>query len=107
MSAVSDRSMRTVRSVYVLTIALAACAGVCGPGRADETATDSRIRTVVYAADEVYRLRGYAGYQVDLEFESGESFVGLGAGDVEGLTFGAEGNHLFLKPRAAGIATNL
>ena len=99
--------MRTVRSVYVLTIALAACAGACGPGRADETATDSRIRTVVYAADEVYRLRGYAGYQVDLEFESGESFVGLGAGDVEGLTFGAEGNHLFLKPRAAGIATNL
>jgi type IV secretion system protein VirB9 len=74
---------------------------------AGETATDDRIRTVVYAADEVYRLRGYAGYQIDLEFEAGESFVGLGAGDVEGLTFGAEGNHLFLKPRAAGIATNL
>jgi type IV secretion system protein VirB9 len=74
---------------------------------AGEATADNRIRTVVYATDEVYRLRGYAGYQIDLEFEAGESFVGLGAGDVEGLTFGAEGNHLFLKPRAAGIATNL
>ena len=41
---------------------------------------DSRIRTSVYDADEVYRLQGYAGYQVDLEFERGETFVGLGAG---------------------------
>jgi type IV secretion system protein VirB9 len=99
--------MRKARPVYVLTIALAACAAAGSACLASETATDSRIRTVVYAADEVYRLRGYAGYQVDLEFEPGESFVGLGAGDVEGLTFGAEGNHLFLKPRATGIATNL
>ena len=28
-------------------------------------------------ADEVYRLHGYVGYQIDLEFEVGESFVGL------------------------------
>jgi type IV secretion system protein VirB9 len=68
---------------------------------------DARIRTVIYAADEVYRLRGYVGFQIDLEFEPGEAFVGLGAGDVEGLAFAAEGNHLFLKPRAAAIETNL
>jgi type IV secretion system protein VirB9 len=68
---------------------------------------DARIRTVVYDADEVYRLRGYVGFQIDLEFEAGEAFVGLGAGDVEGLAFAAEGNHLFLKPRAAAIETNL
>jgi type IV secretion system protein VirB9 len=68
---------------------------------------DARIRTVVYAPDEVYRLRGYVGFQIDLEFEPGEAFVGLGAGDVEGLAFAAEGNHLFLKPRAAAIETNL
>jgi type IV secretion system protein VirB9 len=72
-----------------------------------QTPPDARIRTVVYAADEVYRLRGYVGFQIDLEFESGEAFVGLGAGDVESLAFAAEGNHLFLKPRAAAIDTNL
>jgi type IV secretion system protein VirB9 len=69
--------------------------------------TDPRIRTVAYAADEVYRLKGYVGYQIDLEFDSDESFVGLGSGDLEGLTFTAEGNHLFIKPRSGGVDTNL
>lgn len=68
---------------------------------------DSRIRTVAYAADEVYRLKGYVGYQIDLEFDTDESFVGVGSGDLEGLTFTAEGNHLFLKPRSGGVDTNL
>lgn len=68
---------------------------------------DSRIRVAPYLADEVYRLHGFVGYQIDLEFEPGESFVGLGAGDLESLTFAAQANHLFLKPRAAGVDTNL
>jgi type IV secretion system protein VirB9 len=68
---------------------------------------DSRIRTARYSADEVYRLTGFVGYQTDLEFEAGETFVGLGAGDIEGISFVAEGNHLFLKPKAAKVGTNL
>ena len=68
---------------------------------------DSRIRIAPYASDEVYRLRGYVGFQIDLEFESDESFVGLGSGDLESLTFAAQANHLFLKPKAAGVDTNL
>ncbi len=69
--------------------------------------TDARIRVVIYAADEVYRLRGYVGYQIDLEFEPGEAFIGLGAGDLESLTFAAQQNHLFIKPRAGGAHTNI
>lgn len=68
---------------------------------------DSRVRVAPYVSEEVYRLRGFVGYQIDLEFEPGESFVGLGAGDLESLTFAAQANHLFLKPRAAGVDTNL
>lgn len=68
---------------------------------------DSRIRTAVYNGDEVYRLRGYVGYQIDLEFEAGEIFTGLGAGDLEGLSFVGQDNHLFIKPKAARVATNL
>jgi type IV secretion system protein VirB9 len=68
---------------------------------------DARIRIAPYSADQVYRLTGYVGYQTDLEFELGESFVGLAAGDIEGLSFVAEGNHLFLKPKAAKVGTNL
>ncbi len=68
---------------------------------------DARIRTARYEADEVYRLHGFVGYQIDLEFAPGEAFVGLAAGDIEGLSFVAEGNHLFLKPHAVSVDTNL
>jgi type IV secretion system protein VirB9 len=68
---------------------------------------DSRIRVAAYDSAEVYKLRGLVGYQIDLEFESGESFVGLGAGDMEGLSFVGQENHLFLKPKAPRVATNL
>jgi type IV secretion system protein VirB9 len=68
---------------------------------------DSRIRIAPYSADQVYRLTGFVGYETDLEFEAGETFVGLGAGDIEGISFVAEGNHLFLKPKAAKVGTNL
>src|SRR5579863_9227392 len=68
---------------------------------------DARIRTASYSKDQVYRLDGFVGYQTDLEFEAGETFVGLGAGDIEGLSFVAQDNHLFLKPKAAKVGTNL
>jgi type IV secretion system protein VirB9 len=68
---------------------------------------DARIRSAMYSPDQVYRLSGYVGYQTDLEFDTGETFVGLAAGDIEGISFVAEGNHLFLKPKAAAVGTNL
>ena len=68
---------------------------------------DSRIRIAAYDGDEVYKLHGVVGYQIDLEFEAGETFTGLGAGDLEGLSFVGQENHLFLKPKAAKVATNL
>jgi type IV secretion system protein VirB9 len=68
---------------------------------------DARIRTAAYDGNEVYRLHGFVGYQIDLEFEPGETFVGLGSGDLEGLAFVGQENHLFLKPKAAKVATNL
>ncbi len=68
---------------------------------------DSRIRVAAYDGDEVYKLHGFVGYQIDLEFEAGETFTGLGAGDLEGLSFVGQDNHLFLKPKAAKVATNL
>ncbi|HWG71708.1 MAG TPA: TrbG/VirB9 family P-type conjugative transfer protein [Steroidobacteraceae bacterium] len=68
---------------------------------------DGRIRTAAYNGEEVYKLRGFVGYQIDLQFEPGEVFAGLGAGDLEGLSFVGQDNHLFLKPKAAKVATNL
>ncbi len=78
-----------------------------GGGATATESGDPRLRVAAYSANEIYRLTAYVGYQIDLEFEPGESFVGLGAGDLESLGFAAEANHLFLKPKAAAVDTNL
>jgi type IV secretion system protein VirB9 len=95
--------MRKGWMLWVLAIAAPAIAETLP----DPGLKDPRIRTSPYSQDEVYRLVGFVGYQTDLEFETGESFVGLGAGDIEGLSFVAADNHLFLKPKAAKVGTNL
>ena len=68
---------------------------------------DSRIRSAVYDGNEVYRIHGYVGYEIDLQFEAGEYFVGIGTGDIEGLSFVSQDNHLFIKPKAKKVSTNL
>lgn len=68
---------------------------------------DPRIRTALYNPDEVYRLYGYVGYHLDLEFEADETFESLSGGDLEGLTYSAHGNVLTLKPKVAYTEMNL
>ena len=51
------------------------------------------------APDEVYRLYGFVGYHLDLEFESDETFEAISGGDLRGLTYSAHGNVLTLKPK--------
>jgi type IV secretion system protein VirB9 len=68
---------------------------------------DSRIRTAVYDRNEVYRIHGFVGYEIDIQFEPGEYFVGIGTGDIEGVSFVSQDNHLFIKPKAKRVSTNL
>jgi type IV secretion system protein VirB9 len=68
---------------------------------------DERIRTAVYSADQVYRLYGYVGYHLDLEFEADEAFASLSGGDLDGLTYSAHANVLTLKPKVAATEMNL
>lgn len=103
-----DFDPRTILSGCAFSVMLAAFVP-CGiaevvPARGT---TDSRVRAAQYDSDQVYRVRGFVGYQIDFEFEAGETFVGLGAGDMEGLSYFGQDNHLFLKPKAAKVATNL
>lgn len=68
---------------------------------------DGRLRTALYSSEEVYRLVGFVGYDIELIFERGERFAGKGGGDLEGLTIEAFENQVHIKPRAAIVATNL
>jgi type IV secretion system protein VirB9 len=94
-----------------LSAVLVTAALLCDAARSETVPArgevDGRIRTAAYDAAEVYKLRGFVGYQIDLEFEPGEAFIGLGAGDIEGLAFVGQENHLFLKPKAAKVSTNI
>jgi len=91
----------------LLGLLLAMVDGARAETSPEKGSIDSRIRTASYSDQEVYRLRGVAGYEIDLQFEAGEKFLGLGAGDIEGLSFVAQDNHLFLKAKALHVATNL
>jgi type IV secretion system protein VirB9 len=68
---------------------------------------DERIRTAVYSADQVFRLYGYVGFHLDLEFEADEAFASLSGGDLDGLTYSAHANVLTLKPKVAATEMNL
>jgi type IV secretion system protein VirB9 len=68
---------------------------------------DERIRTALYSPEEVYRLVGFVGYDIELIFEPGERFAGKGGGDLEAVTIEAFENHVHIKPRASVVATNL
>ena len=71
------------------------------------TPDDPRVREIPYSPNAVYHLNGRIGYQIDIEFEAGERYIGLAAGDANGVSFEAQDNHVFIKPKAAGVATNL
>jgi type IV secretion system protein VirB9 len=68
---------------------------------------DQRIRTALYSSDEVYRLYGFVGFHLDLEFETDETFVSLSGGDLGALTYSAHDNILTLKPKVARSEMNL
>jgi type IV secretion system protein VirB9 len=100
----------TVKAL-TLAVQIPALMVACHAAFADTTPsagpTDTRIRTAIYKSDDVLRLTGQVGFQIDLEFAPDEKFIGMAAGDMEGITFETNANHLFLKPKAPRLSTNL
>lgn len=102
-----SRATEAVAGMLVLVLLLDVSSAVFAETLPAKGATDGRIRTTTYNADEVYRLYGFVGYAIELVFEEGEAFAGKGGGDLEGVTIDAHANSVLLKPRAAIVATNL
>lgn len=91
--------------VFVLSLALALPAfAEIVPPKGD---TDPRVRTMRYSASDVIRLDAFVGYQIHFQFAENEEFVNLGTGDRDGIDVGRVTNHLFIKPRAARVGTNI
>lgn len=68
---------------------------------------DSRIRSAPYSADEVYRLYGFVGYDIGLEFEKDETFKRVNGGDLKALTYAAQENTFTFKPRVKTVRMNM
>lgn len=99
-------------------ILVAAAVGVllaasAGPGRAQHASVDApatldpRIREVVYAPGEVYRISGAFRTATQIVFSPQEVIRHAAIGDSVAWEVAAEGSVLFLKPRERHQPTNL
>jgi len=103
----------TIKPSYPWTRVVAACAALmlgaspCVEADSAAAPADPRVRTVMYSADEIYRLQGFVGYALEIEFAPGEVFTGLTGGDLDALSYGSHANTFTVKPRALNVHTNL
>ena len=84
-----------------------------GPGMAQVSPKpgpgDPRVQTVDYDPDQVVQLQTATGYQLMIEFSPSEQIENVAVGDSGAwqVTPNKRGDHLFVKPIQAGVATNM
>ncbi len=70
-------------------------------------AIDSRIKTLIYSENEVFRLVVHYGYQSSIEFQEGEEVQTISVGNNYAWTLTPIGRRLFIKPLEDNILTNM
>jgi type IV secretion system protein VirB9 len=70
-------------------------------------ATDRRIQTVRYSANEIYDFIGHYGYQSIIEFAPDEEISTVSLGDSIAWQVNPVGSRLFLKPVEQDALTNM
>ena len=68
---------------------------------------DSRIHTIMYGPDEVFKFTGHYGYQSSILFEEGEEILTISMGDSVPWQITPSGNRIFLKPVEQDAQTNM
>jgi type IV secretion system protein VirB9 len=69
--------------------------------------TDSRIKTLVYSANEVYQLKFHYGYQSFIEFADDEETEMISIGESFAWRLTPAGKRLFIRPLEIGAHTNM
>ncbi|MES2678170.1 MAG: TrbG/VirB9 family P-type conjugative transfer protein [Pseudomonadota bacterium] len=69
--------------------------------------TDSRIKTLVYNANEVYQLKFHYGYQSFIEFAEDEETEMISIGESFAWRLTPAGKRLFIRPLEIGAHTNM
>jgi type IV secretion system protein VirB9 len=94
---------RTVLAGFFMFVA----AGTFGESTPQSTLLDSRVRTLVFNENQVYKIASYYGYQIDIQLADNEEIRTVAAGDTVGWQIVSAGQHLFIKPMAPNARTNL
>lgn len=71
------------------------------------TPMDSRIRVMVYNANDVFKFTGAYGYQASIELAKDEEVVSISMGDTTGWQIIPSGNRIFIKPVEPDATTNM
>lgn len=96
---------RIVKSVLLLCcLQIPACFAV---RESRNMSSDSRIKTLVYSADDVFKFTGYYGYQTNIKLGTGEEILTLSLGDSTAWQIIPAGNRLFIKPIEEDATTNM
>jgi type IV secretion system protein VirB9 len=69
--------------------------------------TDSRIKTLVYNANEVFQLKFHYGYQSFIEFSEDEEIEMISIGESFAWRLTPAGKRLFVRPLEIGAHTNM
>ncbi|WP_420469954.1 TrbG/VirB9 family P-type conjugative transfer protein [Brevundimonas sp. FT23042] len=99
-----------MRLAVTLSLAVLLASALPGAARAaplTDLAPDPRIREVVYAPGEVYRVAGAFRTATQIVFSPDETIRHAAVGDSVAWEVAAEGSVLFLKPRERHGGTNL
>lgn len=95
--------------VTVLLVCAMGCvySAHCALGVEQPIATDSRIKTFVYSANEVFPIVLHYGYQTTVEFGNDEKVQTYSVGNNYAWQISVMGSTLFIKPMEENVVTNM
>lgn len=99
---------RTPRSLLLRFTGIVAAAMVALPALAAmPITTDSRIKTLVYNANEVFAITTHYGYQSNIEFGPKETIETISVGDRVAWQITPAGRRLFIRAQEENAHTNM
>jgi type IV secretion system protein VirB9 len=69
--------------------------------------TDKRLKVMVYNPNEVFKFKGFVGYQSNITLSEDEAVENITMGDTSGWQILPSGNRIFLKPNDVNASTNM
>jgi type IV secretion system protein VirB9 len=100
--------MRNKNSItWAVLAALVACSPCVALAEDTPVAVDSRIRTLVYSANEVFKMYTEYGYQSNIEFAPDEQITTISIGSPAAFKITPSGSRLFIKALQKGRHTNM